>query len=41
MKQFYCSVNALSVLTGSWIGAAILLLDWDTQWKVWHLLLYI
>ncbi|XP_019864289.1 PREDICTED: phosphatidylinositol-glycan biosynthesis class F protein-like isoform X2 [Amphimedon queenslandica] len=41
MRQFYCAVNAIAVLTGSWIGAAVLLLDWDTQWKVWPIPCYI
>ena len=34
LSEFYCVTNTISVVIGSWIGAPVLLLDWDTGWKV-------
>lgn len=35
VKQRYCVYNAVFTILGSWLGAFVILLDWNTSWQVW------
>jgi phosphatidylinositol glycan class F len=39
-REFYCSINAVLVLAGSWVGAWFIPLDWESPYQVMSWLRY-
>ena len=37
VKQQYCVYNAVFTILGSWLGAFVILLDWNTSLQVRYL----